>query len=944
MSRVQETVVATPVSFTMTAAGQRQTSLKPAVEPFTARLQKQLPWIVAAWLGIVCLLSLRLLLGYGRVRRIRRLSCESLGVSWTEKLVDLANQLRVSRPVRLCQSALVEVPTVIGWLRPVILFPASALAGLSPAQLEAILAHELAHVRRHDYLVNLLQNLIETLLFYHPAVWWVSRQLSQERELCCDDLTVLVCGDRMVYATALAMLEESRCAAGGLALAATGGSLLGRIRRLAGLPTQSDRSGWWLAGTVALLLVGAFLFVSRGSLIAAASAKAPNASGSTSTLAGSAESAPPGGNGNQPLAPETETKPSVPQLLSRTWQLDPDTFFPNLARTLGETEVPTNLITRSRLVRAFVGKLGIDLALEPATNRVVRLGPNAFGGEIQVPGGRKAIFLSHGNGMLSVRVTKSELDRIEAAVEFLNTNSIPTTTPKDGKTESSRVPSPPPSLNDDVATLIRDARLLIELGKLDEAEAKLAEAVKQDPENKKALSYLNFIREMRQSTKSQVETILRQALADFESNQYSIEDYAVVISRRTPGRQQLYTRTFRVDPNTFVRKLGEVMPDQNVQTNLNEAVWTFCRRLGIDLLPDRVTHAHGSGLSSDEFPRPRTIPAVAVTTNDRAIFFNDRTGILFARATLEDLDIIEQGLAVLNYAPKQIQIDAKWVELSDVDAKALGLDWFLDRTRIDSGGGTNEQGRPNPSAFSTNASAKTVPSGGDDRRMKNAALAAVTGVLTEAQFNYLMKVFKQRSGVTLLASPSVTTVSGRPAQLEVAEPRKVVIGRQITTTSKSDGDGVGVNYLTEDFPVGSSVEVTPRALDDPNSIQIEIGAKTTEFVGYDEPTPEQNRIKVDGAPDSSPLTAVLPLPRFRIREARGNATIWDGQTIVLSGFRSRETRDPKVKVPVLGDLPLLGRLFRSDSASKTNKHLLLFVTPTIVDPAGNRVRSQENSP
>ena len=102
------------------------------------------------------------------------------------------------------------MPTVIGWLKPVVLLPASALAALTPQQLEAILAHELAHIRRHDYLVNLLQTLVETLLFYHPAVWWLSRRIRIERENCCDDLAVSLCGDPVAYAAALADLEALR--------------------------------------------------------------------------------------------------------------------------------------------------------------------------------------------------------------------------------------------------------------------------------------------------------------------------------------------------------------------------------------------------------------------------------------------------------------------------------------------------------------------------------------------------------------------------------------------------------------------------------------------------------------------------------------------------------------------------------------------------------------
>jgi beta-lactamase regulating signal transducer with metallopeptidase domain len=98
---------------------------------------------------------------------------------------------------------------VIGWLRPVILLPVSVLAGLTPQMMEAILAHELAHIRRHDYLLNMLQTAIETLLFYHPAVWWVGRKIRQERENCCDDLAVTACGDALIYARALTALSRS---------------------------------------------------------------------------------------------------------------------------------------------------------------------------------------------------------------------------------------------------------------------------------------------------------------------------------------------------------------------------------------------------------------------------------------------------------------------------------------------------------------------------------------------------------------------------------------------------------------------------------------------------------------------------------------------------------------------------------------------------------------
>ena len=225
------------------------------------RAGRVLPALLLVWLTGVTILSLRLLTGWILVRRLctRGVSAAADGVA--AAAARLARRLHIGRRVTLLVSAVVEVPTVIGFLEPVILLPIAALAGLTPQQVEAILAHELAHICRHDYLVNLLQTLVETVLFYHPAVWWLSRRIRIERENCCDDLAVRLCGDRILYAAALADLEALRAPGPArhrhVALAATGGSLLHRIRRLLGAPApHSGRGPAWLAGAVALLLVG----------------------------------------------------------------------------------------------------------------------------------------------------------------------------------------------------------------------------------------------------------------------------------------------------------------------------------------------------------------------------------------------------------------------------------------------------------------------------------------------------------------------------------------------------------------------------------------------------------------------------------------------------------------------------------------------------------------
>jgi len=222
------------------------------------RLEPLLPWLVVIWMVGVLILSVRLAYGWLGARRLRTHGTRAVPEALQQVFARLAACLRVNRPVRLLESLLIEVPAVVGWLRPVVLVPASALTGLTPQQLEVLLAHELAHVRRYDYLVNIVQCVIETLLFYHPAVWWVSRRVREEREHCCDDLAVAVCGDPHFYATALVGMERIRSTTPRLALAATGagGSLLTRVRRLI-LPStvRTEYFPRWAAGIAGMLAV-----------------------------------------------------------------------------------------------------------------------------------------------------------------------------------------------------------------------------------------------------------------------------------------------------------------------------------------------------------------------------------------------------------------------------------------------------------------------------------------------------------------------------------------------------------------------------------------------------------------------------------------------------------------------------------------------------------------
>ncbi|HSU15800.1 M56 family metallopeptidase [Longimicrobium sp.] len=219
-------------------------------------IERALPALVALWGAGVLLFSLRLGAAWLQVRRMVRVGVAPPPEWLLAAAERLRRRLRISRPVRLLTSVAVGVPTVAGWLRPVVLLPLSALTGLTPRQIELLILHELVHVRRHDTLVNLLQAAAEIALFHHPAAWWVSRRIRQEREFCCDDAVARLEGVRD-YVEALAGMEQVRSARPVLALAADGSGLLARVLRLVEARAAAPRRAPRLPALGVLLLLGA---------------------------------------------------------------------------------------------------------------------------------------------------------------------------------------------------------------------------------------------------------------------------------------------------------------------------------------------------------------------------------------------------------------------------------------------------------------------------------------------------------------------------------------------------------------------------------------------------------------------------------------------------------------------------------------------------------------
>ena len=216
------------------------------------------PWMVEAWLAGVVFFGLRTAGGFLLLERMRRRQSIAVSERLRETCLALQRRIGLERAIRYCHCAWLDAPAVIGWFRPIVLLPITALTGLSEEQLHAVIAHELAHIKRFDSFVNAFQVAVETLLFYHPAVWWLNQRIRMERENCCDDTAIALCGNAVEYARALTLMEEWRSAPA-LAMAANRGPLAARITRLVGIKSLSSGLRGSSVTTSVLCLAAALL-------------------------------------------------------------------------------------------------------------------------------------------------------------------------------------------------------------------------------------------------------------------------------------------------------------------------------------------------------------------------------------------------------------------------------------------------------------------------------------------------------------------------------------------------------------------------------------------------------------------------------------------------------------------------------------------------------------
>jgi type II secretory pathway component GspD/PulD (secretin)/beta-lactamase regulating signal transducer with metallopeptidase domain len=978
-----------PTSITVTYGAperpQLPTTVMPVfVEPPPPRLSS------AAWLlvGMIAVSLALLTWMTARWRQVARRARRA--VAAPVPLGELLPEL--PRPVRLRLTDHPQSPAVCGLFRPVILLPRSLAEHLPPSQLRAVLLHELLHLRRGDVWVNCAQALLQIAYWWHPLLWLANARIRRLREEAVDDAVMLALkDDAETYAPTLLevaklALHRPLASLGLVGILESRSSLRQRIERL--MDFHPPRRAGLTLGSALGVLCFAALAVPMG--------KAPAPSEVTQSAASLLTTNNLASEGLSSSGMPGEHQP----LYTRTFRVSEITLIEGLHVPLGP--VATN--GSEAIFHALLDHLsqaGVDL--DPVRN----------------PG--KSIFYSDRSGMLLVRSTLKDLDIIERKIAALRiaagTQPAPGTLPESPfspVTTNGLVPnrlSTPGLMVEQklkAHTLVKDGKLLYEMGKLDEAEAKFEEAISIDPQNQAAAYYLSLVKEARQKTTgglgqwlstpaphAQTNLIKRQTIVHMLDNirldqvafdatplrevlrflgdesrkgdpgqrginfilnqntdsgtsaaaailgpdgrplppgpaeqvdlssiainlkypltnirladvldaivkvadrpiKYSIEDYGVVFSAKpVQETPPLYLRTFKVDPRTMLDCLH--LSKRQVETSIRDVVTQALRdcfaRAGVDLDPYRN-------------------PA-------KAVFFNDRQGMVVVRATLQDLDIIEATIQVLNSAPPQINLKCKVVAVPQNDTNALGFDWYLANALASNGSIGGQAG-----------SANSLPR---------------SGILTDPQYREVMKALQQRDGTELLFQPEVTTGSGRQVQCKATDMRSLVkINKQALTPPgiTSTNDDESSLYVAEPMEFGVVFDMHPTVLEDGFTIRLPVIGQVIEFQGYEDARTNHVTAYVNGKPKA----VTPPLPCVRIHQMAATNNVYDGQTLVLGGLVSEQITAFKDKVPVLGDLPLVGRLFRSESKNAQKRNLLIFITPTIIDPAGNRVHSDDEMP
>ncbi|HUI07607.1 MAG TPA: tetratricopeptide repeat protein [Verrucomicrobiae bacterium] len=461
-------------------------------------------------------------------------------------------------------------------------------------------------------------------------------------------------------------------------------------------------------------------------------------------------------------------------------------------------------------------------------------------------------------------------------------------------------------------------------------------------------------------------------LADLK---YRVESSAVIVLPTNAPSGDMITRSYPVNPGVFVPLFAitnrPAPTQQTVSTGggggnasqaapLTQAGPSFA-------LPDTAIAVDSSNQVRQAF-----INAGVEFPPGSAFLFYERTSTIIIRNTPENLDAFDRVLAVLNAVPTQVEIEAKFIEISQNDLDELAFQWNVGQKSSGSfvvNGGTPptdfDTGVVNPSysssisgglrdaaAIQGNAIDSLLAANGfGTSGSLNDTLATVRGILTNPQFQLVVQALSQKKSADILNAPKVTTISGAQAQLRVAQefiypttytPATVVAGSSSGTGGVATEPAVTPSTPSAfaSRPVGVVFNVTPMVGADGYTINLTLIPQVTDFLGFIE---YGNTITIGTPTGVASTFNSIKQPLFSTRDIMTSVEIWDGQTVVLGGLIREDVQKVDDKIPFLGDLPAIGRLFRSKVTQRTKRNLLIFVTARLIDPAGNPVHRTETA-
>ncbi len=848
-----------PVFKSGIAAGQLTTAFMQPIAP--ARPAVWWPgwvWLAGAVLVLGRMAAAQVLLLALRLRR-EKIVIQSL----RERVAFVAKSVGLRRKVSLLWMPETISPMAFGIFRPSIGLPPGFEAKLRETEQEAVLAHELAHLAALDPLWFLLADFATAWLWWHPLAWWVRRSLHGAAELAADEATALVPDGPGALADCLVSLGKEMTASRGWSWVGINGgfrSNLGkrveRLMRMSG-GTRRPLAGW--AGAVAKLaatiLVVPTVVLLFGSFQSAHAQKEDSWRGQLRQSWNSSPGAvlvlaalDDAQSKKEDIATPPRRKVDIATRVTNGKLLYEMHKYDESEAILLQVikDEPTNrsapyyldLIKEGRYMDRTrqgeaAGKGGIQSA-ESDSNMPSKWYslpvPNlSLASNIVYTTQARQVILSKltniimdqvsfdmplKDALLKVRNESRKLDPDGIGVNFMINQDV------EGPTSSTNDPTAGAHQAKDIGVDV---------------------TIKISPP----------LRNLR------LEDVLDAITKVADSPiRYTVEDYAVVFSPKAPETIPglvLYNKTFRVDPTVFMRGVQKAMgvrPDLGPQPQ---------RGAGYVTRTNRTQETHQ--LVADYFAE-----SGVDLSPPKAVFFNDRLGELLVRATLEDFKVIESAIEKLNWRPPQVTVETRFVELSQTESRALGLNWYFGSTLLSNGVTGLKAGTAPPtqdaSTFATPrgifpATITLAPATKPSTPGSVVVTAtALKGILSDVQFRLLLNAIEHSTSADILAAPKVTTESGRQAHLGVA----------------AGNNGVGLDVIVEVGPDGFAIQTAAIA-------SIKRGAQTLQF--------------------------------------RASNRSWDGQTLVFSGVMTNQ-------------------------APGAQKEMLVFVTPTIIDPAGNRVHTEDD--